>query len=399
MKKIYLLPIALLSVSVSAQQNHLTHKQLGGELSIAPTHSQLKNSGTNSVQSVTSYSYGTPRALTELNDAANSDAYPWISENGLHLYYTSGANANGLMYASRANLTDNFSAPVLVPTSVSNTHQYWLSNNELDMYASTPNSSTIYYHHRNSVMQAFNLVDSISLNVPGNTVPLNFWNVSLNQAQTKLYVAVNDGTNCLGIYEFDRSSSNSFTFNQDFQFPEGFSVRSGQLSKDELYFFFSASDNSANFKMYQFNRTDAAISFDYSTISEVGNLNNPADYNAQPNVSGNLEWIVFVRNATDWWSDNELYIAQKEAGTSGVVGLNNLSTQNVVEIYPNPSKAKFVIKGAESSMEVYNLLGEKIMNLNEGANEIDLTGKPKGIYFVKFANNKKEMMIKKIILD
>jgi len=48
------------------------------------------------------------RMLTELNDPLQSDAYPWISGDGLSIYYNRNFK---MMFAKRKSVNENFSAP------------------------------------------------------------------------------------------------------------------------------------------------------------------------------------------------------------------------------------------------------------------------------------------------
>jgi len=87
---------------------------------------------------------------------------------------------------------------------------------------------------------------------------------------------------------------------------------------------------------------------------------------------------------------------------SEMVGLNDIkNNDHHLNIYPNPTKGKFTINSNEkiSSVEVYNLIGEKIYtNTNLTSNEIDLTNISKGIYFVKIFVGAKTH-IEKIVIE
>src|SRR6185312_14564285 len=73
---------------------------------------------------------------------------------------------------------------------------------------------------------------------------------------------------------------------------------------------------------------------------------------------------------------------------SGSAGINQLSNNYQVTIYPNPNNGNFTIKVADAlkqvSADVYNSIGELVLhnNINTGEKEIQLTGLSEGIYFV-----------------
>ena len=73
---------------------------------------------------------------------------------------------------------------------------------------------------------------------------------------------------------------------------------------------------------------------------------------------------------------------------SGSSGINQLSHNYQVTIYPNPNNGNFTIKVADAlkqvSADVYNSIGELVLHndINVGEKEIQLTGLSEGIYFV-----------------
>jgi len=70
-------------------------------------------------------------------------------------------------------------------------------------------------------------------------------------------------------------------------------------------------------------------------------------------------------------------------------GMNEINANNSsVLVYPNPSKGTFTISNIEqgmSSIEVYNVLGEKVYSkiLNTGINQIVMTNEENGVYFYR----------------
>jgi hypothetical protein len=74
---------------------------------------------------------------------------------------------------------------------------------------------------------------------------------------------------------------------------------------------------------------------------------------------------------------------------SNAVINNNFITQNI-SIYPNPTKGKIAIKIAEnieiSSIEIYNILGQKIMNATLHNGQINIGNLAKGSYLIKITD-------------
>lgn len=74
--------------------------------------------------------------------------------------------------------------------------------------------------------------------------------------------------------------------------------------------------------------------------------------------------------------------------------------QNTTTIYPNPSNGKFFIANGNNvnSIEVYNIIGNKILTINNlSSNEINLSNTARGIYFVKMFSGEKTYTNKIII--
>ncbi len=234
--------------------------------------------------------YDTIRALTEINVANEADAFPWISPDGLRLYYTSGANNNQMMFTQRPNTSSYFGTPVIVPVTIANPSSYWLSANELDLYIC---NDSVYYAHRNSVGSAFNTPVLISLLQPFGQIQ-SYRSASLDSTQNTIYVsAYNMGY--LGIFEFGRSTATSFVYKRSLPAPSGYTPITGQLSKDALYFFCDASyTGSFPVSLYQLSRGTPADSFDVSTFQLIPGINNLNTYNIQPSMSDSLNWVAFV---------------------------------------------------------------------------------------------------------
>jgi photosystem II stability/assembly factor-like uncharacterized protein len=80
------------------------------------------------------------------------------------------------------------------------------------------------------------------------------------------------------------------------------------------------------------------------------------------------------------------------------VGINEInSTENHIEVYPNPAKDKLtLISPQKADMELLSIQGQKILQqqLFQGKTVIDLTGLAKGIYILKLSNNKKTEVIR-----
>ncbi len=88
-------------------------------------------------------------------------------------------------------------------------------------------------------------------------------------------------------------------------------------------------------------------------------------------------------------------------------GVNEISLNDLISIYPNPSNGEFQIQAnshqllANSQIEIYNVLGEKIYQSAIQSftySTIDLSSAPSGIYFLQLKTNK-GVAVKKIVKE
>lgn len=102
--------------------------------------------------------YSNIKALTQVNDPNRSDSYPWLSPDGLRLYFTKQFGADIKFYKSeRSSLTADFGAPTelgITLPKVSNNMSCQLSDDETEFYALSGNF--IYYAKRNNANDNFN---------------------------------------------------------------------------------------------------------------------------------------------------------------------------------------------------------------------------------------------------
>lgn len=303
---------------------------------------------------LSAYTYDSVRVLSEINDPADADAYPWISGDGLRLYYTSGANNNQLAYTSRPNVNSLFGTPAILPITVSSPSSYWLSANELDVYICT--NSQLYHATRTSTGSSFGPAATISLSLPGTISSIK--GASLDSAQNRLFICEFGADK---IYELSRTSATSFTYVRSLPFPTGYLPSPGQLSKDGLTYFTGAYPTaSSKGRLYQFTRASVSDSFEISSFSEIQTLNDTLVYNSQPSMSDNLEWVAFVRASQNLWESNELYIAHKVSQGSYIAepALGGL------RVYPVPANDHIVFYSpriTEGILQIYNSSGQLIL--------------------------------------
>lgn len=320
------------------------------------------------------------RALTELNVAGQGDSYPWISPNGLRLYYVNGASSatNRLMFTSRPDMDTNFSTPVEVPISpLVDPICYWLTNDELQVYIGTQNG--LFYAQRSSLQSNFSIPIAITITGLGAFAVVT--GVSLDEDLNSLYIK--------GGQKYTRTSSTSFAFSYNF---EDGSFMEGQISKNNLTFTFAHGDFYSSI-IATSTRTSTSENFP-SNYQSTG-LGTAAS-KLQPTTSDYMEWYVYVVNSNGSWTGNDLYIARNTTLSNSQFDTINLS------IYPNPSNGIFNLdySGIETSsytVEIFNSLGQKIKT-EPLKNQYDFSNLSRGVYIMKIKADLNSTT-KKIIIE
>lgn len=254
------------------------------------------------------------RALIEINESNSAEAYPWISNDGLRLYFNKeGAN---ICYTERISSNAPFSTPqkISINSSKYDNLSSWLTNNELEIYffIREPNgkmTTTLYRAIRTSILDEFTNLRKIDL--LGN-ISDYLSGPSITQDGEKLFVynSTDNGTNILIL---NKTGNNEFTLSDKLKIPIGYEPGPGMLASSDLKYFLSLSDSEDHNMLYVFERN--SITEDFTDIYFIDNntINNPLYSNHQPTISSNGKCFVFTRSTADLWQSNDLYIADNES--------------------------------------------------------------------------------------
>ena len=85
-----------------------------------------------------------------------------------------------------------------------------------------------------------------------------------------------------------------------------------------------------------------------------------------------------------------------------ILSVTEISSES--ELYPNPTSGLFTIKGNDiAKVEVYNLVGEKVFEVESGKwkveNYLDASGWNKGIYLVSITKQNGAVETKKLVVE
>lgn len=323
--------------------------------------------------------YEDVRVLTEVNEPFYADAYPWISADGLRVYYTMDDNSpQTLRLIQRSTTSSFFDPPITVPVGVDFGRSYWFSKNELELYIS--NSSTLFYTKRSALNAPFdppipiNLIGSLGGFISGQ---------SLNEAQDELYLYCSDVVTDLRV--FRKTNSFEFTLERHLVFPPSHVANPAQLSLDNLNLLFSLSDPNNYTNIYQMTRPTPADTFDLNTLALVQGVISMDYQSIQPAVSDSLHWMVFVRSQGQWDKD-DLVIAKLKSNSSG--SQTPAAPRFDFSIFPNPATNELWVQMPEMPSAMAQLFAldgsiQKQWTVNPGTAAVSVSELPAGIYTLK----------------
>ena len=342
-------------------------------------------------------------SLEEINTSSYAEAYPWISADGLTLYYLKCNPECHINYGKRESLNDDFSnfKELSLNTMSTYTISFWLTNNELEIYFTS--NGELYYSNRNGINEAFNNPVKVNLNPDGH---MYYLQPSLTQDKSELYIrCTDDAVNSIWI--FSAVDETNFHLVDSLQVPSGYQPGVGQLSKYGLKYYLSIDDEYTR-KIIGYYTRDS-ISGKFSQLYYFNsNINSGHTINIMPTISQDENVIVYQRKDQPEWSHCDLYIAQKKGSTNnrGVINSNKLTLSNS----PNPfnlcTKINYSLcKPGVVELTIYYLNGKKtqtLVNSYRLAGEYEITWQPKdlsaGIYIVKLQTGE-FVETKKLILE
>lgn len=359
--------------------------------SIEPSNTHQTSTAIVLEESKSNYSCTNVSELTSLNTVDTVDSYPFLSHDGLTLYYTSGTPSR-LYYSKRNSLSSDFESKSLVSNIwPSHVTSCWLTNDELEIYFIR--SLDMFYANRATVNDTFGLANLVTLN------GMSQWGyragVSLLNDQSQMYLWWEGPTLDSGrIYILDQTSPLTFDVVDSLDQITGYKIVAGQLTKDGLgYYMGIQNSSSGHYKLIKYERS--SLNDDFITYQELCPQINTSLNNAMATTNGTEDVLIWSRAPIDYWEASDMFMATGD--------FSNLSEQDKkgITIYPNPVKDKlFVQSGDESSMlvELYDLQGKLIYSFERyqmGEVQIDMSRLDKGIYLAVITAG--ELIISEIV--
>lgn len=317
------------------------------------------------------------RELTEINQYGVAEAYPWISEDGLRLYFTKD---NYIFMAERASTIEEFSNPTQLAVNFIDHDNMGgkLSTDELEIYFTKRNPSEIGVNiigaTRTSINEQFNTIFEIEI-------------IGINDIDDKIYfLACPDFTpdkSQMFVYHtyqtteiliLDKTAENQYTVADTLEIPEGYIVSPGSLSHSGLKYYLSLTNETTSEKLlYYFERENLDDDFTSLYFIENEEVYSFDKTPAQPHFSSDENFMVFAQNSNSWTS-NDLVIAQNNPPPANITESIEISS-----LFPNPAKNHFTIKTSKqipknSILQIFSsngLLMQQVQ-IKTAGNEIEL---------------------------
>jgi Secretion system C-terminal sorting domain/WD40-like Beta Propeller Repeat len=247
-----------------------------------------------------------------INTPNNCDAYPYLSDDGLRLYFTSerGGGFGRLYYCSRSSINENFDKPKPLSQSLSDGfYAATFTVDELTIFASK--DGDIYTAKRNSLTDEFKNPAIIKGLAEGRKFA-----PSISADGNELIVILDISEKDIAVH-YRKNASGNFTEVDRFGAPGKTELDPGQFSKDGLSFYASYDvknmdektkkvdlDRKVQQKIIRFTRRSLADNF--TTIEEVPDELNFQMLNHQPTMNKEETIFVVVNSEEDSWGKNEL---------------------------------------------------------------------------------------------
>jgi hypothetical protein len=310
-----------------------------------------------------------------INDSTRCEAYPYLSADGLRLYFTTDREGGfgRLYFCSRNSVSENFNAPK--PLSKKIADGYYaatLTNDELTLYCSK--DGEIYISTRKSLNDEFSTPKQLKDFAAG-------W---------KFAPAISpDGNEIIIIHSADgddeavhyrKKTSGKFEKTYRLETPGGEEPDPGQFSKDGLFFYLSfeqkttAGTTSVDFqqKIIRYKRNSLTESFIYD--SEVNELNNDLR-NHQPTMNEDGSIFIVASTTKNLWDENDLRMINTEnLWQTKVIDepKEDVSIDSVFRFAFDTSIALWVCGGSFVEIEQIIIVEEETQALPSATDKIDV---------------------------
>ena len=345
-------------------------------ITISPVHAQT-------VEEFDAVSY-----LSELNVDGFADHYPWISEDGLRLYYTKEISfmSNRLYFTSRLAVDSPFDPPVpMLPTIEGTQTACWLDSTELDLWFMAGDS--LMHATRPALSEPFGEPVEVTLTGYGSV----WTSPTLTQDEEELFL-----TEPYEIQKFVRTGPETYLYSGPVELEPDW-LGPAKLSLDGLHLYYSAEVDGVK-RPWQMTRSVLGAEFTDPRYYSGPVFTSGFSWGV-PQVSSNGLRMVLSRTSGSWQTADLLFVSSEP------IGMNEAQVSGM-HIHPNPADALCVLSfgtsdGSISDVRIQDAEGRVVFVEHEVHRKSIITrldGWPSGLYLVSLTNETGALVRSKLVV-
>lgn len=341
-----------------------------------------------------------------VNKPGVADAYPFLSADGLRLYFTSNREGgHGRFFISaRKSTAEPFGEPVILSKHlVDGYYAGSLTSDELTLCM--VKSGKMYISKRKSLHSEF----GEPILVKGIPENYHFGPAISPDGNEVIVMASFDKSEIVKIYR--KVSGTEYREAGELPIPEGSDPGPGQFSKDGLSYYFSFENEAKEVSIWRYTRQTTVDKF--VDLEELPVKINALQRNFQPTVNGDASIIIHTTSQNDLWEEDDLVLVNDPGRTltapeqfasiltndaNDITVMNKVVTMRV-KTFPNPFQSDIVLEMAEPPVPgtifiLYDLNGkvirlQPVVNMKTG---IPLSNLPPATYIYQVVDGRKKLV-------
>ncbi len=341
-----------------------------------------------------------------INQDKVADAYPFISGDGLRLYFTSNRlGGHGRFFISeRKSVKEAFAAPKLLSEFLVDGY-YAGSFTEDELTLCMVKSGSIYISKRQNLQTSF----GTPVKVKGITESYLFGPAISPDGEQIIVMSKTDGVDA--VKQFRRTADYSYTADGELAIPEKGKPGPGQFSKDGLHYFFSLENSQTGVTIWRYTRR--SIFERFVDLEELPVKINALQRNFQPSVNADGTILVHTTSQNDLWEEDDLVLVNDpqmklvapeqfasvlKNKSESITVINKVLTTEV-KTFPNPFTDNVVVEMSEAPASgtifiLYDLGGRVIQRfpINNKRTSITISNIAPATYVYQVIDAKKKLI-------
>lgn len=336
------------------------------------------------------------RPLFELDRLSKGEAYPWISNDGLRIYYTAYDDISEVFciwFSERKSVDDAFEAHrrlSINSTQVDNISS-WLSadENTLAFVQRTQGQkmhTKIVVSYRNEHSGLFETCRNIQVQggIKGTLISPSF------TSDMQQMIVFNEYKGHSYLLIFDQTDDHIYELHSELKFPDRFRVKTGKLSNDGLEYYISLQEGRRKPSVFIMKRESLQDRFGEFQKFDDALINDRNHRNHQVHFAAEKQLIVFTRSDQNEWNSNGIFIARHKDFRPGIK-IETDFLENILDdviVYPNPAIDYISFKNTltrDLDAQIFDASGALVRYLEniEAEEAIPINDFTPGTYYIK----------------